>query len=118
MHTSDLPLLFDLTKCLAVSLAMAVIGTGACLLLLVSSTPKHLLAAPGEGQFESRLVPVLQGLASFDRIDWWPSWNINLEPDVDTPAGIPDGQVSLAWLLSRHACFYADTDLQGCRWWP
>lgn len=37
VHTSDLPLLFNMTKCLAVALVMSLIGALGSLLLLVGS---------------------------------------------------------------------------------
>ena len=36
VHTSDLPLLFDMTKCLVIAMTMSIIGAGGALLLLVS----------------------------------------------------------------------------------
>lgn len=66
VYSSDLPLLFDMTKCLTVALAMSLVGITGCLLLL--------------------------GLASFDRLNWWPAWGIDITPDNSGPF-ITDGQV-------------------------
>jgi H+-transporting ATPase len=68
VHTSDLPLKFNMTKCMAIASAMTVISTLGCLLLLAFASINEYL-------------------------DWWDAWNIQLSPDRDSGPLVTDGQV-------------------------